>query len=1141
MASFSKGITENLTVSDSLSPFKGSPNLGVVPKQVKGLLLNQSPDQSGVQLAWLVLAENTERYEVFRIGSIVTSNTNQLALPISDGDTLTISINGNIAQTITFSNTIITDGAATSQEIVDNINAQLVGATAFRSTNDITNLFIRVPANKLASVKVTGGTANAVLNFPTDLCSNNLSTSKSQLVGTTKNPASFFEDFDGDKKDHYFVQAVSNTGLIGQASITKSLKEFFDDVPGRTIIFGLIFKTSGEPHADTEVIMSPPEDIFPSLDSVIQQSSFGISSEDVIVQTDKDGYFEIETMTNIVARIQIPSINYDFIVSIPNRITNFASLSLVEDDFRIKEYHSVSDGAAGAPISLGVVDPLQFGLVGFIPPHDHDGRYYRKNELSSKLPGEGASLICIEDSSGNFISINVEGALAELFTGVAGADIETQENGSTISSAVDVLNFRSGIIASGGLTTDLDLDFTASGGDFGTAVTVSRGDHLHDLRYFTETELGSSSTPSGGSLIGYDNAASGLVATETQSAIDELDGRIDTIEAGTHFISFTGDTGTANADNLSDSLKIAGGIAIFTVASDDPEVVIINIDGTDNLIITGDWDFNGGTLRIPQGTTLPLVAGSDESDIFWISTTNTFYVFDGVAWQSTGVDTTSIDYAFVSGNDGATDVTGAELEELTDGSDTTLHIHDGRYFTESELGSTSAPSGASLIGIEDSGGNFIATDVEAALAELGSGMSNVDTEENGTGVDTDVAVLNFVDGIIATGGAGTTSLNLDFVAAGGDAGTAVTVARGDHIHDAIYFTETELGDTGSPGGASLIGIFDTAGNFTATDVEAALAELFNTISNGTIETQENGTTVDGTVATLNFVDGIIATDSGSNVTALNLDFTTSGGDNGTALTVARGDHIHDLRYFTETELGATTGAGLIGYDNTTSGLTAIDVQAAIDEIEGRVDTVEGFDYTDISGNDAATDITGAELEELSDGSDTALHIHDSRYFTETEIGSTSGTSGAELVGIEDTATNFTATDVEGALAELATGIGAEHIYQFGRDAPNVTAGSFFRTPDAVSTSASPTIIALPGTLVAASIGVSVAPTGSWGVEILINGSVVGTLTDATGLLLKITSSSLSSAVVAGDELSVRASVGNAVNISRPSVTVVFRR
>jgi len=34
------------------------------------------------------------------------------------------------------------------------------------------------------------------------------------------------------------------------------------------------------------------------------------------------------------------------------------------------------------------------------------------------------------------------------------------------------------------------------------------------------------------------------------------------------------------------------------------------------------------------------------------------------------------------------------------------------------------------------------------------------------------------------------------------------------------------------------------------------------------------------------------------------------------------------------------------------------------------------DYDDISANDAATDVTGAELEQLTDGSDTTLHDHD---------------------------------------------------------------------------------------------------------------------------------------------------------------------
>lgn len=39
--------------------------------------------------------------------------------------------------------------------------------------------------------------------------------------------------------------------------------------------------------------------------------------------------------------------------------------------------------------------------------------------------------------------------------------------------------------------------------------------------------------------------------------------------------------------------------------------------------------------------------------------------------------TDTIDYSMVSGNDGSTDVTAAELEELSDGSATTLHSHAG--------------------------------------------------------------------------------------------------------------------------------------------------------------------------------------------------------------------------------------------------------------------------------------------------------------------------------------------------------------------------------------------------------------------------------------------------------------------------------
>ena len=40
-----------------------------------------------------------------------------------------------------------------------------------------------------------------------------------------------------------------------------------------------------------------------------------------------------------------------------------------------------------------------------------------------------------------------------------------------------------------------------------------------------------------------------------------------------------------------------------------------------------------------------------------------------------------------------------------------------------------------------------------------------------------------------------------------------------------------------------------------------------------------------------------------------------------------------------------------------------------------VEVKPALDYSDISGNDADTDVTAAELEELTDGSITTLHIH----------------------------------------------------------------------------------------------------------------------------------------------------------------------
>lgn len=53
----------------------------------------------------------------------------------------------------------------------------------------------------------------------------------------------------------------------------------------------------------------------------------------------------------------------------------------------------------------------------------------------------------------------------------------------------------------------------------------------------------------------------------------------------------------------------------------------------------------------------------------------------------------------------------------------------------------------------------------------------------------------------------------------------------------------------------------------------------------------------------------------------------------------------------------------------------------------------------------------------------ASHLHDDRYYTETEIGQTSGTPGAELVGYDNTVSGYEATDVQAAIDEVIVAVG----------------------------------------------------------------------------------------------------------------------
>jgi hypothetical protein len=79
----------------------------------------------------------------------------------------------------------------------------------------------------------------------------------------------------------------------------------------------------------------------------------------------------------------------------------------------------------------------------------------------------------------------------------------------------------------------------------------------------------------------------------------------------------------------------------------------------------------------------------------------------------------------------------------------------------------------------------------------------------------------------------------------------------------------------------------------------------------------------------------------------------------------------------------------------------------------------------VGGGVSNTELTKAILDRLvslQNGSDvdSSYHTHDGRYFTESELSSSSASSGSDLIGDDNTYSNFTpsAATVKGALVSV---------------------------------------------------------------------------------------------------------------------------
>ena len=145
------------------------------------------------------------------------------------------------------------------------------------------------------------------------------------------------------------------------------------------------------------------------------------------------------------------------------------------------------------------------------------------------------------------------------------------------------------------------------------------------------------------------------------------------------------------------------------------------------------------------------------------------------------------------------------------------------FATVATLASTSNGDGASLIGVEDSGGLITATTVEGALAENRAAIDALEAAGYITATLTDEEVQDIVGAMFS--GNTETLVTVTYQDADGTVDVVVDNDLANYSNSNSGFSvASDLASTSNGNGASLIGIEDAGTLITATTVEGALAE-----------------------------------------------------------------------------------------------------------------------------------------------------------------------------------------------------------------------------------------------------------------------------------------------------------------------------
>lgn len=432
-------------------------------------------------------------------------------------------------------------------------------------------------------------------------------------------------------------------------------------------------------------------------------------------------------------------------------------------------------------------------------------------KFASTASGEGASLIGLHDAAGNYVSANVEDALTE--AAVALKALNTDIKSVAAGKGADMIGLH-----------DADDQFTA------TTVGAAFSELYLKVTANTSAASALAGVTGAASLaeINYGSTLVNIANTDTlMAAIGKLDSAVSSAGGMTlqavYDNSVTDDTDPANKFV---AIKLATN-KDFRIVDDTDDTVYFGIDSeTGAVTISGDLRVSGTTTTVESTVTkfssqlievgAPGIVGlTIKPETAVTPAADLIAAYISGAEDATPVFRLGADGKLYGGHgefSGSLSVTGT-----VNGVDVAvLNTAFGEHTDTS--GSKHAASNIGFTPLE--GSALTASNVQTAVEELEAADKALKDSLASTTADKGAALVGVsaVEGLTATNVQG--AVEEVFTVAKGAAATATQNAG--HLATLT----NNLGSTDADKGASLIGIADAAGQFTATNVEEALAELY---------------------------------------------------------------------------------------------------------------------------------------------------------------------------------------------------------------------------------------------------------------------------------------------------------------------------